>query len=113
MKKKLVLKLNIQQVEDHNSLKNEDTFCWDIVEIGTFQDVQTDVKSAAILVFKFWSFEVGMRISNELLFIIIVQVVTKLWTSKVGGLKKIIPRAESNPFLLSKSRLVRQFFHTS
>ena len=60
------------------------------------------VYSAAMLFFKLSVNRFGLGLSNKLLFIIIAQGAAKLSPVKVGGMKKFLAHAKSNPFLLSK-----------
>ena len=55
--------------------------------LALFQDILLDVKSAAMLFYNLKANRYDLRLSNELLFIIIAQGAAKLWLVKVGGLK--------------------------
>ena len=59
-----------------------------------------NLKSAAMLFFNLIANKYSFGLPIELLFIIIAQEAAKLGHVKFGGLKKILSRAESKPFLL-------------
>ena len=68
------------------------------------------LKSATILIFKYFPKRNDLGLSNELLLIIIAQGATKLCPAKLRGLKNILAQVESNPFLISKRETHKAIF---